>query len=113
MRHKCMVSDENRVRLDAGGHLLQDLFAELLANLGEHLALSVSWVHTSPDLLEQNTILRDQGFVVSQQFLIHSSHDICQQLLPIHTCCPSVMLPILSVSMINHAAEHKAKGSEW
>jgi hypothetical protein len=82
------VPDKHRVRFDEGSHLRQGLLAPLLANLGECLALGASPLHTTGDLLAQETILGDQVFMASQEFLVHGSRDVCSQRLPIQTWLP-------------------------
>ena len=54
---------KNRVRLDDRGHVLEGLLAQLLADLGQSLALAITQPHASLDLVAQDAILRHQVLV--------------------------------------------------
>src|SRR5881397_2070802 len=60
LRHELAVPAEDRVRLDDSGHLRQCLFAQLLTNLGQGLALAISQPHTTFDLAAKNAIFGHQ-----------------------------------------------------
>jgi hypothetical protein len=64
------VPRENRLGCHNTGHLFQCLSAQLLANLGERLALSVCQAHTTRNLLAGHAILCDQTLVAEQQLLV-------------------------------------------
>ena len=101
--HELAVPAENRVGLDDRGHFLQGLLAQLLADLGQGLALAITQPHTPCDLVAQDAIFRHQVLVAQQQFLIDGPRDIRQQVFPVHRLSPQPLPSILTLSM----------GDEW
>ena len=79
------VPSQDSVGLGNRRNLFQSLFAQLLAQLGECFAIAVREVHTTADLLAENTILGYQVCIAQPEFFVNRLGDRPQQFLPVHT----------------------------
>ena len=70
------VPGENRLRLDDGGNILEGLFPQSLAELGQRVALGIDELHPGRDLLPQNAVFRHEIFIPQQQFLVDRTCDV-------------------------------------
>ena len=113
LRHEFAVPAENRVGLDDRGHFLQGLLAQLLADLGQGLALAVAQPDTPLDLMAEDAIFGHQVLVAQQQFLIDCPRDICQQVFPVHRLSPQPLSSLLTLSISERGAEDKPKYGRW
>jgi len=78
LRDEFAVPGENRVRFDDVSHFLQGLLPQLVADLSERLALAVTEVHASCELVAEHAIFRHEVFIAQQQFLINGPSDLRQ-----------------------------------
>jgi hypothetical protein len=79
---------QNRVGLGSLRDFFSRLLAQFLTNLGQGLALGVTQLDTSFDLVTEDAIFSHQVFVTEQEFLIDRARDIGQQRFPIHVVLP-------------------------
>ena len=77
LRHAFAVPAEPGVGLDDRGDFRQGVLPQLLAHLGEGLALAVVQPEAPLDLAASHAVLCRQGLVVPQQCPIDSSRDRC------------------------------------
>jgi hypothetical protein len=83
------VPAEHRVGLDKLGHCLQGRLAELLAEIGQGLALAITQQDASFDLMAQYPVFCHQRLMAHQEFLIDGPRDLRQQAFPTHRLPPS------------------------
>jgi hypothetical protein len=57
------MPSENRVGLDDGGHFLQGLLAQPLANLGQGLAIAIAQAYATFDLVTKHAIFGHEVFI--------------------------------------------------
>jgi hypothetical protein len=81
----CAVPGQDCIGLGHRRNLFQSLFAQLLAKLGECFALAIREVHTTTDLLAENTILGYQVRIAQPEFFVNRRGDRPQQRFPVHT----------------------------
>jgi len=62
---------EHGVGPDQRGHFLSRLFAQLLVDRGQGLALAIAQAHRACAVLVQDTVLRHRVRVASQECLVH------------------------------------------
>src|SRR6266851_1200090 len=70
---QCAMPGEDGVRFDDFRHFRQRLLPQLLADLGEGLALAIAQAYTTFDLVAQDAIFGHQVLIAQQQCLIDSS----------------------------------------
>jgi hypothetical protein len=81
----CAVPSQDGVGLGNRRNLCQGLLAQLLANLGECLAIAIRELHTTSDLLTENAILCYQVRIAKPEFFVNRRGDRPEQFLPVHT----------------------------
>ncbi len=72
------VPGENRLRLDGGGNILEGLFSQSLAELGQRVALGIDEPYPARDLPSQDAGLRHELFIPQQQFLVDRTCDVSE-----------------------------------
>jgi hypothetical protein len=103
------VPGEDGVRFDDGGHFRQRLLAQLLANLGQGLALGIAQAYATFNLVAKHAIFGHEVLIAQQQFLIEGPSDIRQQVFPVHRLPPQPGRSIVTLSMGESGAEDKPK----
>jgi hypothetical protein len=73
--HERAVPSQDSVGLGHHRYLFQRLFAQLLAKLGECLAIADREVHTTADLLAEHTILGYQVRIAQPEFFVNRLGD--------------------------------------
>ena len=81
----CAVPSQDSVGLSHRRHLFQSRFAELLAKLGEYVAIAVREAHTTANLLAEQAILGEQVCIAQPELFVNRRGDRSQQFLPVHT----------------------------
>ena len=76
--HKFAVPSKDGVGCDDLGHFLQGLLAELLANLSQCLALAITQLDASLDVIAEHAVFSHQVLIAQQEFLIDRPRDIRQ-----------------------------------
>ena len=107
------MPSEDGVRFDDCRHFRQRLPPQLLAYLGQGLALASAQAYTTFDLVAQQAIFGHEVLVAQQQFLIDGPRDIRQQVFPVHQLPPQPLPPIVTLSMDKGGAEDKPKRGRW
>jgi len=113
LRDEFAVPREDGVGFDDGGHFLQDLLAVLLANLGQRLALAITQLDASRDLIAEHAVFGHQVLIAHQEFLIDGPRDRRQQVFPIHRLPPQPLPSLLTRSRGYGGAEDKPKHARW
>src|SRR5262249_43361752 len=75
----CAVPSQDSVGLSHRRHLVQSLFAELLAKLGEYVAIAVREVHTTANLLAEQAILGEQVCIAQPDLFVNRRGDRSQR----------------------------------
>jgi hypothetical protein len=83
--HACAVPSQDSVGLGNRGKLFQDLFVQLLAELGECFALIIRELHTTINLLTAKAVLRSQVCITKPKLFVNRRGDRPQQFFPVHT----------------------------
>src|SRR5205807_6772882 len=110
---QCAVPGQDRVRLDDLGHLRQRFLAQLLAHLGQRLALAIAQADATFDLVAQYAIFRHEILVAYQQFLIDGPCDRRQQVFAVHRLLPQALPSLWTLSMGKSGAEDKPTRGRW
>src|SRR5262245_41108251 len=91
----------------------QRFLAQLLANLGERLALAIAQADAPCNLVAQHTIFGHEILVAHQEFLIDGPRDIRQQVFPVHHLLPQALSSLWTLSMGESRAEDKPTRGRW
>jgi hypothetical protein len=67
---KFALPGENRCRFDDPGNVFQSFLTELLADFSQCLALGITELYTSLDLVAQDTVFGHQVFISKEELLI-------------------------------------------
>jgi hypothetical protein len=81
----CAVPSQDGVGLGHRRHRCQGLLVQLLAHLGECLAIAIRERHATRDLLPEQAILRDQVRMAKPELLVNRRSDRPEQCLSVHT----------------------------
>src|SRR5712692_1684518 len=79
------MPSQDGVGLGNRRYLFQGLLAQLLAKLGEYLAITIRELHAAVDLLAENAILGSQVRIAQPELFVNRLGDRPEQFLPVHT----------------------------
>jgi hypothetical protein len=107
------VPGKNGVGLGNCRNLCQGLLAQLLAHLGECLAIVIRKLHATSDLLTEHAILGDQVRIAKPELFVNRRGVRPEQFLPVHTSHIPTKASHLRISMGESAMKFKLKRASW